>query len=153
MSGWSVCWAPTAPIRKPPPNPVSVIPERRRRRAEINIIPLVDVLVTLIFFFLVSTQFKNIHTLNITFPKIETAGENVFLEQIEIALTEDGEFYYNGRPVTRERLEEGIRIVANLEHRTPVILMADEESRLRDITFVMDLLRKNGLENVRLQGR
>jgi len=43
---------------------MSVIPKRRRRKAEINIVPLVDVLVVLIFFFLVSMQFRNLNLLN-----------------------------------------------------------------------------------------
>ncbi len=54
---------------------MSVIPKRRRRKAEINIVPLVDVLVVLIFFFLVSMQFRNLTLLNLTLPKIETAGK------------------------------------------------------------------------------
>jgi biopolymer transport protein ExbD len=47
---------------------------RRRNKASINIIPLMDVLTILIFFFLVSMQFKEMTTLNLTLPKIESAG-------------------------------------------------------------------------------
>ena len=43
---------------------------RRRRRPMINIVPLVDVLTVLLFFFLVTMQFKQVSTLNIMVPKI-----------------------------------------------------------------------------------
>ena len=41
-------------------------------------VPLIDVLVMLIFFAFVTMQFKSATTLNITLPKIETAGKNEF---------------------------------------------------------------------------
>jgi len=132
---------------------VSVVPERRRRRAEINIVPLVDVLVTLIFFFLVSMQFRDLHALNITFPKIETAGENIFMDQIEVAVSAEGEFYFNGVRMDRDELRRSLETAAEFAGETPVLVMADEESRLRDVTMVMDFCRKVGLERIRLQSR
>ena len=65
---------------------MSVIPKRRRRKAEINIVPLVDVLVVLIFFFLVSMQFRNLTLLNLTLPKIETAGKEKPAESLQIGV-------------------------------------------------------------------
>ena len=74
---------------------------RRRRRPVINIVPLVDVLTVLLFFFLVTMQFKQVSSLNIMVPKIETAGENVIEEQIVIAVSPEGEFYLNNRAVEK----------------------------------------------------
>lgn len=133
---------------------MSVIPERqRRRRAEVNLIPLIDVLVCLIFFFLVSMQFRGASTLNLVLPKIETAGENKLEQQIEIAIGPQGDFFYNGTPVTSSELEAALRTAASLGQNWPVLVLADENSVLKDVTFAMDACRKNGLENIRLQSR
>jgi biopolymer transport protein ExbD len=132
---------------------MSVIPKRRRRKAEINIVPLVDVLVVLIFFFLVSMQFRNLTLLNLTLPKIETAGKEQPTDSLQIGVDVEGNFFLNGVAVTEERLVDAIAEVARLGTETPVLIMADENSLLRKVTFVMDTCRKAGLEKVRLQSR
>lgn len=132
---------------------MSVIPKRRRRKAEINIVPLVDVLVVLIFFFLVSMQFRNLNLLNLTLPKIETAGKEKQLESLQIGVDVEGNYFLNGTLISEERLVEEIQNVAGLSPDTPVLLMADENSLLHKVTFLMDTCRKAGLEKVRLQSR
>lgn len=132
---------------------MSVIPKRRRRKAEINIVPLVDVLVVLIFFFLVSMQFRNLNLLNLTLPKIETAGKEQPTDSLQIGVDSDGNYYLNGTPISDENLLEQVNKAAGINQDTPVLIMADENSLLRKVTFIMDTCRKAGLEKVRLQSR
>ena len=132
---------------------MSVIPKRRRRKAEINIVPLVDVLVVLIFFFLVSMQFRNLTLLNLTLPKIETAGKEQPTDNLQIGVDVDGNYYLNGTPVSEEDLLEQVNQLAEISQDTPVLIMADENSLLHKVTFIMDTCRKAGLEKVRLQSR
>ncbi len=115
--------------------------------------PLVDVLVVLIFFFLVSMQFRNLTTLQLNLPEIETAGESERTEQVEIAISEEGQFYFNGERVTAETLARRLALVGQTNPRMPVLIMADEASFLRYTTMVMDLCRKQGLDTLRLQSR
>lgn len=132
---------------------MSVIPKRRRRKAEINIVPLVDVLVVLIFFFLVSMQFRNLTLLNLTLPKIETAGKEQPTDSLQIGVDVDGQYFLNGQPITEENLVNAIQEVSRVSPDTPVLIMADENSLLRKVTYIMDTARKQGLEKVRLQSR
>lgn len=133
---------------------MSVIPERRRRRrSEVNIVPLVDVLTVLLFFFLVSMQFKQEEMLNISLPDVDTAGKNVFLEQLEVAISDAGQFYFNGQAVEREELPHALRIAADINKRVPVLVIADEATQLQNVTYVMDECRKLGLDDFRLQTR
>jgi biopolymer transport protein ExbD len=132
---------------------MSVIPKRRRRKAEINIVPLVDVLVVLIFFFLVSMQFRNLTLLNLTLPKIETAGKEQPSESLQVGVDVDGHYYLNGNPISEEQLVEEVNSVAEMSPDTPVLIMADENSLLHKVTFLMDTCRKAGLDKVRLQSR
>ncbi|HKJ89991.1 MAG TPA: biopolymer transporter ExbD [Oceanipulchritudo sp.] len=132
---------------------MSVIPKRRRRKAEINIVPLVDVLVVLIFFFLVSMQFRNLTMLNLTLPRIESAGREEPTDSVQIGVDVEGQYFLNGQPIEEGPLVERIEEVSRLSPDTPVIIMADENSLLRKVTFVMDTCRKAGLEKVRLQAR
>jgi biopolymer transport protein ExbD len=132
---------------------MSVIPKRRRRKVEINIVPLIDVLVVLIFFFLVSMQFRNLNILNLTLPKVETAGNEDPVESVQIGIDTDGQFYLNGREILQEELAETIRSVANDNPDIAVLIVADENSLLQKVTFAMDVCRKAGLNKIRLQAR
>ena len=126
---------------------------RRRRQPTINIVPLVDVLTVLLFFFLVTMQFKQVSTLNITVPKIETAGENEIEEQIVIAVSPEGEFYLNDRPVKNAVLVAAMKLAGELTPNMPVLLIADEEVPLKFVTEVMDVCRSYQLNKIRLQSR
>lgn len=132
---------------------MSVIPKRRRRTAEINIVPLIDVLVVLIFFFLVSMQFRNLTMLNLSLPKIETAGAEDPSAVLQIGLDVAGQFFINAEPVDEETLLREIAAAARANPDMPVLIMADENSVLGKVTFLMDSVRKAGLQQVRLQSR
>jgi len=126
---------------------------RRRKTPTINIVPLVDVLTVLLFFFLVTMQFKQVSSLNITVPKIETAGENEIAEQIVIALSPEGELYLNDQPLEKPQFENAVKLAGELTPDIPILLIADEDVPLKHVTEVMDICRSNQLNKIRLQSR
>ena len=126
---------------------------KRRRRPEINIVPLLDVFIVLIFFFVMTMQFNNQSVLNITPPKAETAGKNKATDDIVIAVDTDGVFFFNSTPVTEEQLLEAIKVQASVDKERFVLVIADEDSALKHVTYIMDACRKHGLEKLRLQTR
>ena len=126
---------------------------RRRQMPSINIVPLVDVLTVLLFFFLVTMQFKQVSTLNITVPKIETAGENDIQERIIIAISPEGQIYLNDRPIEKFQLEAAIKLAGELTPELPILLVADEDVSLKFVTEVMDVCRSNQMNTIRLQSR
>ncbi|TVP76920.1 MAG: biopolymer transporter ExbD [Puniceicoccaceae bacterium] len=126
---------------------------RRRRPPSINIVPLVDVLTVLLFFFLVTMQFKQVSTLNITVPKIETAGQNEIREQIVVALSPEGQIYLNDRSLDRPAFTAAMKLAGELTPDLPILLIADEEVPLKYVTEVMDICRSHQLNRIRLQSR
>ena len=126
---------------------------RQRRKPSINIIPLVDVLTVLLFFFLVTMQFKSEKTLNISIPEIKTAGINQLNEKILISVDANERLYLNQEPVDLRILEEAIEINGDLNPNLPVLIMADETTELRLIAQIMDICRSHNLNKIRLQSR
>ncbi|ADE54379.1 ExbD/TolR family protein [Coraliomargarita akajimensis] len=126
---------------------------RKRRQPAINIVPLVDVLTVLVFFFMVTMQFKTMSSLNITAPEIKTAGKNEISEQIIIAVNREGEVYLNDRTVTQEQFEQAMVLAGQSRADTPILLIADEEAPLKHVTEIMDVCRSNKLNKIRLQSR
>ncbi|HOO91986.1 MAG TPA: biopolymer transporter ExbD [Opitutales bacterium] len=126
---------------------------KSRKKAEINIVPLVDVLMVLIFFFLMTMQFRNVNVLNITPPEIQTAGKNLLNEQILIGISTEGQFYLNNQEVPEAVLKEALKIAGEANAEQPVLLVSDEETPLKHVTKVLDMCRSNKLNRIRMKSR
>lgn len=131
---------------------------RRRRRPELNLVPLIDVLVMLVFFEIVTMPFHSAGTLNITLPRVETAGKNAFEGTVILGIGKEGELTFATdktapRPVSREELEGLLMQVRDMNREVPVLIRADETTELKTLAFVMDACRKAGLNKFSLQSR
>ena len=126
---------------------------KTRRKPKIDIVPLVDVLMVLIIFFLVTMQFQDLRALNVKLPKIETAGSNVIRNELIISIKNTGETFLNGNEVNPEELEKLLKESSQLQKRPLVLVVADENVPLKFVTKVVDLCRKYNLEDFRLQSR
>lgn len=137
---------------------------RRRRKAEINIVPLIDVLTMLIFFFLVTMQFREMATLNLTLPRVETAGRSEFQSQVIVSidreqnvrvtiLDREGRVVLDRTGATETEIDALAAELRHVDKDITVLIRSDEETPLRLVTTVMDLCRKNGLNRIRLQTR
>ncbi len=126
---------------------------KRRRRPEMNLVALIDVLVILVFFAFVTMQFRSAATLNITLPRVETAGMNEFVGTVTIGINAEGVLSFNGVATTEAELEQLLLQVRNVDRDIPVLIRADENTPLRTLAFVMDTCRKTGLNKFSLQSR
>jgi len=131
--------------------------QKRRKRPEMNLVPLIDVLVMLIFFAFVTMQFRAVSTMNLTLPKVETAGKGELKDSVSISLTKEGEITFQSgarsQVVTPEQLEDLIRELGGVTKNVTILIRSDENTPLRHITAAMDICRKNGLSKIRLQSR
>lgn len=136
---------------------MSSLYQRRRKRPEMNLVPLIDVLVMLIFFAFVTMQFRSVATMNLTLPKVETAGKSELKDSITISITKEGGFTFQSgarsRQVTIEELEQVVHELGGISKDVTVLIRSDENTPLRHITGAMDICRKNGLNKIRLQSR
>ena len=124
-----------------------------RRRPKIDVVPLIDVLMVLIIFFLVTMQFQDLRALNVKLPKIETAGSNVIKNELIISIKDKGETFVNGNETPPDELEVLLQKSSKLPKKPLVLVVADENVPLKFVTKVVDLCRLNNLEDFRLQSR
>ena len=132
---------------------MSLLAQKRRRRPELNLVPLIDVLVMLIFFAFVTMQFRSAATLNITLPKVETAGKNEFRGVVTISIAKEGTLTFNEKIVTDAELPALLQQVKDANKDAPVLIRSDEKATLDRLTFVWDACRKAGLNKHSLQSR
>lgn len=116
-------------------------------------VPLIDVLMVLIIFFLVTMQFRDLRALNVKLPKIDTAGSNLIKNELVISITVEGKFFVNAKPVVYDELISILQLSSSLPNKPIILIVADEDVPLKHVTEVVDLCRKNDLEDFRLQSR
>ena len=126
---------------------------KTRRKPKIDVVPLIDVLMVLIIFFLVTMQFQDLRALNVKLPKIESAGSNVISNELIISIKEKGETFVNGNQTDRDNLDKLLKTSSRLKRKPIVLVVADENVPLKYVTEVVDLCRLNELVDFRLQAR
>lgn len=130
----------------------------RRRRPELNLVPLIDVLVMLVFFAFVTMRFPSPGMSNITLPRMDTAGKNAFAGSVILGIDKDGALSFATdktapRAITADELPVLLGKVREIDRDTPVLIRADEKADVKTLTFVMDACRKAGLNKANLQTR
>ena len=129
---------------------------RRRRRLSpaINIVPLIDVLVVLIFFFMMVMRFQDTQSLDITPPKMDTAGQADPGQRFIVSIDKTGKYSVNNAIVTAAQLTAALQAAADKQGTgLNVLIYADQDTPLKDVTYVMDESRKLKLDKIRLQTR
>ena len=132
---------------------MSLSNRRVHRRPELPLVPLIDVLVMLVLFAYVTMQARSASTLNITVPKVQTAGQNEFSGKVEVGVSKEGKLTFNGRAIAETDLEALLGEVKKVNKDTPILVRADEVSQFGVVTRVWDTCRKLGLSKVVMQTR
>jgi biopolymer transport protein ExbD len=125
----------------------------RKRSPRVDVIPLIDVLMVLILFFLTSMQFQDLRALNVKLPKIDSAGSNKISNQLVVSISKEGEYSLNGNEDNLKEIGKVFRSTAQLPRKPAVLVVADEDVPLKHVTEVVDLCRESGLDDFRLQSR
>ncbi|MDA7823709.1 biopolymer transporter ExbD [Opitutales bacterium] len=126
---------------------------KRRNMPRVDVIPLIDVLMVLILFFLTSMQFQDLRALNVKLPKIDSAGSNKITNQLLVSITKEGEYFLNGNEDNLDEIRKVMKSSALLPRKPAVLVVADEDVPLKYVTEVVDLCRESGLDDFRLQSR
>jgi len=77
--------------------------KRDEEVAQVNMTPLIDVILFLLFFFVLTTNFNRLSGVDVTKPKAQTAkmqGQKVMM----VGITREGTVHVYGRQVTLDRL-------------------------------------------------
>ena len=80
--------------------------QRKRKKPRIDMVPLIDVLMVLIIFFLVTMQFQDLRALNVKLPKIDSAGSNLLRNELVVSIDSEGLIYLNGKRVEEKSIVE-----------------------------------------------
>ena len=119
--------------------------------AEINIIPLVDVVLVLLIIFMATTAFVKEAGLNMQLPAAKTTeAQPETTKDINVALTRDNKIYLDGQPSTEDTIQATMIARAKKNPETRVVVKGDERVEYRRIMRVIDMAKQAGLPKVAL---
>jgi len=121
----------------------------RRRHVEepeIVVIPMIDVMMFLLFFFMVASLAMAVQNgLPVALPKAST-GKDQRSQTVTVTLLPDGSVYLNMGKTTIDKLGEGLKAIG-VSKTTLVTLNSDEKVPYGSVVAVMDEARKAGVQN------
>lgn len=121
---------------------------RPRLQPEVNLTSLIDVVLLLLIFFMVSTSFVKQSQIAISLPQADSAAiVEEIPEQIEIMITETGTFLVNGRELINSRVEtirNALQKVSGGNNSLPLTISADANARHQDVVTAMDVAGRLG---------
>ncbi len=118
---------------------------------EISLIPLIDVVLTLIIFFVVTTTFQDRTALKISLPEASSELSETPKDPLVVVIDAEGRYFVGGSEVLRRdanSLRESISKVAGDDRSRPVILRADGKAPHQSVVTAMDALGKLGFSRL-----
>jgi biopolymer transport protein ExbD len=118
------------------------LPDEADRPGEINIVPMIDVIFSILAFFIISTLYlTRSEGLPVNLPSASTAKSQPSTK-ITVTIQPDGELALNRKPIKLEALEDSVRSLVETNSESLVIVNADEKVDHGRVVSVMDRLRQ-----------
>ena len=112
--------------------------------AEINVTPLIDIMLVLLIVFMVTSSVSLESGLDINLPEARNTAKSETPAAVILSLGADGKISVSGNVVAIEQLEEAVRSALANEKTTLVILEGDRAADLGSAVKVMDIAKLAG---------
>jgi biopolymer transport protein TolR len=127
------------------------LPGRDRGRygpalSDINVTPLVDVVLVLLIIFMVTAPMMS-RGIDVRLPRT-TAGSDATEDRLVVTVDRDGTIYLNERPVNAQLLTDRLKSEMQRTGSDFVFLRADQEVPYGRVMTVMDEIKKAGADKV-----
>lgn len=118
-----------------------------RPMAEINMVPLIDVMLVLLIIFIVTAPLLT-HAVKLDLPKASSTPNITKRENIQLAIDADGKLFWNGELVTRDQLVTHFRNASQIEPQPEIHLRADRKTQYQFIAEVLADSANAGLTRI-----
>jgi biopolymer transport protein ExbD len=127
---------------------------RPRQQPEVNLTSLIDVVLLLLIFFMVSTSFVKPSQIEVHLPETEAAAQaEVPPETLDVLITETGTVFVNGRELINNRPEtirNALRKVSGGNNSLPLTISADANAKHQFVVTAMDVAGRLGFTQINI---
>jgi biopolymer transport protein TolR len=115
--------------------------------SQINVTPLVDVMLVLLIIFMVTAPIIQ-QGVQVSLPRIKAAALPGKDEQFIVSITRDRQIYLNDTRITTDALTEKLTAIAGERPDREVFIRADDQVPYGDVIRMMAAIKAAGIENV-----
>jgi biopolymer transport protein ExbD len=126
---------------------------KRPDEIELNLISLVDVVLLLVIFFMLSTTFVQDSRLRVELPQAGSSAVEREAQPIVVTISAQGSYRVNDRALVnneRATLSAALRQVAGASRDGPVTIRADARATHQSVVTAMDVAAKQGFTQVNI---
>ena len=120
-------------------------PQRARKSVRIEIIPMIDVMMfLLVFFVLISINVLPALGLKVALPHSASPTRIEEPKRITVTISQDGTIFLDGQMTTLQQLPDQLRAL-NDKSKIAVIIAGDERTMLQPLVDLIDALKRGGV--------
>ena len=127
---------------------------RSKAQPEVNLTSLIDVVLLLLIFFMVSTSFVKQSQIQLRLPEADSpAIVDEAPEQIDIMITEVGTYFVNGRELINTRPEtirNALQKISGGNNELPLTISADANAKHQYVVTAMDVAGRLGFTRINI---
>lgn len=120
---------------------------RQAPMAEINVVPLVDVMLVLLIIFIITAPLLT-HSVKIDLPKAESTANITRPQHVELAIRTDGSLFWNGESVVMQELDSRFSATVAQSPETELHIRADKLAHYEYVARVMSIAAKSGMARI-----
>ena len=130
-----------------------IIPSHARRKARIEIIPLIDIVFFLLAtFVMVSLSMVKNKGIDVNLPSVTTGAQQAKNnEYTAITVTEKGELFFNKEKISMAELPKRLKDLKKINADPSIVLNGDAKASYGRAIFILDEARRIGIKKVALE--
>lgn len=115
--------------------------------AEINMVPLIDVMLVLLIIFMVTAPLLT-HAVKVDLPKAASSANITKPDNVQLAIDAENRVFWNGETVDAAQLAARLKAAAALKPQPELHLRAERTTRYEKVAQVMSEAARNGLVRI-----
>ena len=113
--------------------------------AEINVVPLVDVILVVLIIFMVTAPMIMKPSISVNLPKSGT-GDSTKPSKLSILISSDGKLQLDGRNVTETEIQAAAKEEYSKNQEVQAIISADREVPHGKVVSILDVVKAAGVK-------
>lgn len=115
--------------------------------AEINVIPLVDIMLVLLVIFIITAPLLS-HAVKVDLPKASSTPNTLQADNVQLAIDGAGQLYWNGEEIGKPQLIERLRQAGAMQPAPELHLRIDRQARYEVVAEVLSEAGKAGVSKI-----
>ena len=115
--------------------------------AEINMVPLIDVMLVLLIIFMVTAPLLT-HAVKVNLPKATSSANLTKPDNIQLAVNAGGQIFWNGETVSAEQFTERLTIAGSTESPPELHLRAERTTPYETLARIMSESTQHGITRI-----